>query len=707
LTKEEKASQLRESFAKKVQTVTALRKDIENLEVSSLPPREFGVWVKQRKKQLESEFPEAQKALQDLELEQKGELQDFRRQIRELNDEEESLENKATEEYIRRNPDSWEEADNDPEWGELLKCLSPEDRSRHSQLTEQIDELNHKIQLLEEKQRRILSRSENPFLYTSLRFLDDIEIKKEQVTKLHEAHLAGVEEFSRKVFVIDLREYITAKGNSIKVEFTPYEVVFYITKDEADEFFRRANPGWHYPNTPICVVIEREQERQDYTRTHEIGHNRMECAEVAGVHEITYAEATVRLLKKRMQRLRDISQLRAPQSVLKDSEYFIQDQIRNQLMYLNGEISADAENIVQGRFSSFYFHFVNTASALEKLAESPRGSMGDEVTKMVEEEVGKLEAKTASHLREVLFFSHLARKYHKEDEFYSILVMDPDSPRLLRRLFSEELGDTYQYEKQIDSLIPEVNLPEIIHQRLYDIHKRSRGPREFLRLKPGGQTLNMIPPNKPLPSEHDWRKWSHYSDFEYVFTEEYCSTNIFSPKKLPHFLEVIKKRPAREIDERAIIKIHDLFEDYVGNSRFFSIFDSTFFPEDASGEAWRDSVNSVKEYEAQLCELSEYVGQTVWKEPLSKSLYETTVYKALKVSVVSDNPEPLKQVFDHWKVDLDTSEYFSQDGEFLHGYDVANWFDEGTQELAEKYLTLPEQTKVYQYLLSACNSQTR
>lgn len=706
----EKARQLQESFNKKLGVVIDLRTAIGNPETSSLPAEDFANWTQKRKEQLERDFPEAKKGLEK--LQQKGaELKLLKIQEKELYKQEEVVKERAFLAYKEANPESPEEDPEEVDFFTLWKYYSEDDNRQLSRIQEESSVLGQKVELMEWENRKLLHHAENPFLYTSLHFLDKISQKKKQVEDLEHAHEAGQSEFTdalrrlereTQTSTHDIRQYISGSFSELQIEFTPYEIVVWITKEDAEKYFQTSYRGWHSSNTPFCFVVKAENtEQQSYTKTHEIGHNRLECAEVGGIHNTVYIEASLPLLQERIRRLRNLKLLKTLPVVLEREESLVKDRIKNQLLYLNGEIAADVENIAKGNLSAFYFHFTRTASILEKLIKTRRGGVKDEVTKLVQEEIGKLEVKTAEHLKEVLFFSYLSRKYEKQEEFCALLTMDPDSPRLLRRYFSEELGDDFTYEKFIFELIPETTLPEVIHQRVYDIEEQVGGTFAEMFLKPGEQHMRMIPPNNPLPPEHDWQKWKHYSDFEHTFARKYSGTKLLSPFVLTSFLEIAEKRSLGDVDQRAIAKIKDLLEDFYGNFRFSSIFDSEqFSPCDDSAESWTHSIENIRKYERQLVELCGDIGESATGKVISKYIYDTTVYKALQSAVLSDNPEPLKQVFEKWEMAADKGDFFSKTGKFLGGYDVADWFEDGDETLANKYLQNPEQTKVYQYLLS-------
>lgn len=718
LSKPEKAQQLRESFAKKVSVVSALRRDIEDQKISSLSPDDFKRWTQERKKQLSSEFPEAQKALEALKQKEK-ELYILISKCAELEHQDNLLDERAFLAYKKANPESVEEDAVEVEYDILYKYFSEIDQKELSRIIGKQAVLTKKIADLEQQNRKTLFHSENPFLYTSLRFLEGISNKRSEVEDLRIAYEGGPNDFSRAMDrlarekeepLFNLRSYLTEKFSELQIEFTAYDIVVHIAKEDAENYFKETSRGWHHPDTPFCFIVRADDvEQQNYTKTHELGHNRIECAEVAGVHNTVYIQASLPNLQKQISILRNLKLLKTPHSILANSEEFVKMSVRNQLYYLNGEISADIGNIVKGRFSSFYFHFIKSASALEKLTQKKRGDAEDETTQMVEEELSALEAKTAAHLKEVLFFSFLSRKYRKEDEFCSILLMDPDSPRLLRRFFSEELGDSFVYEKQMHELLPETTLPEAIHQRVYDLSQHSVGVLRRMELRKDEQFMHMLPPDKPMPLEHDWRKWKDYSSFERIFANQYSATKLLSPEHLPSFLATTGKRSVNEIDQRAVGKIRGLLEDFLGNYRFSSIFDSEFFPESASTGSWSKLIDQTRTYEANMLKLCKYIDSREVGESIAKQIYETTVYKALKASVMIDDPTPIKQVFDQWKIQVEKDEYFKS-GKFLGKYDVGDWFDDleendANKTLKDRFLNTPEQTRVYKYLVPILEAQ--
>ena len=183
LTKPEKAQQLRESFAKKVNVVISLKRDIENQEISSLSPEEFDKWKDKRIELLGHEFPEAQKALE--ELKQKDEeLQLLKSKQEELNDQEAQIYERAFAAYEQAEPQSSEEDVEEVELSILCKYFSQDDNQKILQICDKESALGMKMSDLEEENRRTLFSSENPFLYTSLHFLDNISDKRKKVENL-------------------------------------------------------------------------------------------------------------------------------------------------------------------------------------------------------------------------------------------------------------------------------------------------------------------------------------------------------------------------------------------------------------------------------------------------------------------------------------------------------------------------------------------
>jgi len=712
LDKREKATQLRESFGTRVKIVVGLKKDLDDPNVSSLSPEEFAKWANERNLQLRHQFPEAQQALKDME-QRDQKIREIELKFISLRNKEKFFFQKIFATYKKAHPEISEDTYEEISVETLYECFSDSENKEFERIQSQEIALVEASDILENQNLSTLSNSENLFLHASLHFLDNISKKRNEVENLKAAYQMGPDEFAKAVSDDALSVYLRENFANLKIEFTPYDIVVFIKPEDKNKLRPRSENvrGWQLSGTPFCFVVESDdKEAMDYTRTHEIGHNRIGCVEVSGIHNNTYHDVAEYGLAQKLVLLQELQRYHAPRQFIENQEKSLKEFIQSRLHYLNGEISADIENIVGGYIHAFYYHFISVALAIENSIGSRLGAKKDEAQTLAWREITVLEKKVAIHLKDVLFFSYIARKFNKQDEFSTILTMNPDSTRLLRRFFSEELGDVFEYESYMFAIAPEITLPEEIHQRVFDISIQ-RGLLAEIFGKSGSQIRKMSPPQKPLPRVANSSERVNYSNFEHLLTDQYQYSDLLRPERAAHFLKVIKSRPLTEMDPRIVEKLKTLLQDYINEGEIGS-FVKNIVPEGVSAEAWNKLIDKANEFETILRELSKYLELDYSEQKISQEFNSELVNYALGASVVVDDPTPIEQVINTRHALIDKSIYFSDDNHFdmdpfslwFMDYDTGDIKDDKAV-LYKKFEDTPEQTRVYQYLMPIIEAQ--
>ncbi|MES3005557.1 MAG: hypothetical protein V4664_01270 [Patescibacteria group bacterium] len=707
----EKAEQLRESLSKKTRNILNLRKGVDDHSVQNLSVDDFRQWCQKQKESLHNDFPGVNEQLAVV-SENEKKITELRKLIAVINRQRQTWNDRAFDAYLKANPDAEESYTDEVDFTVLYDYYSEEDRAAFLNESEE-DRIDREINSLEDENNKILRKSENSFVRIAEIFINKTAEKKDEVATLKDAYDKGIEFFIKEIIKqflakgmevpLSLINYIKVAGEDLNIEFNAYDICVYMGKEEARAYFKQSSNGWHMRDTSFCFIVNRgDADAESYTKIHEQGHNRMECIKASGLHNVIYIEESMSSIKHQIETLRNLKSFRAPQLVIEGNEDMLRGKVRRQLNYLNGEISADAENIATGKLSAFYFHFLNTVGSLRNLIHTAP-TRNDEVMDIVRREVGSLEVKVASHLKELLFLSFVARKYGKQDEFYSALIMDPEQTRLIKRILSEELGDNFRFEEQMFKIFPETILPENIHQRVYDISSRSEiGLMHAIFSVSSRLENNMIPPKTPLKKQKSIKyggiQQRQYQNFEYVFAEEFATTNFLDPKEISNFTSVLSAEKLSQFDGRVTDKMCKLFEDAVGNNKFAQYLN---LPTGLSVEEWQNTIQLSKKYQEDLSQICDYIGIPDIKKQISDSISEAVSYRALKLAVINDDLTPLKLLKENWEI------RFGKEGlsvnELYDYYDIDYWFDTDNEREAavlKEITENPERTIVFQYLSS-------
>ena len=138
---------------------------------------------------------------------------------------------------------------------------------------------------------------------------------------------------------------------------------------------------------------------------------------------------------------------------IKKAEDIVRSYIRTAINKLNGEISADAKNIVLGYPDAIAFYIRDLIMGLnEYIAEyssailpGPENKIKNLFLDIVRDETRIIIAKAEDLFVKMTTYAYIARKYGLEDEFCSALVLMPDSEKYLKRVLSIKLGDKFDF----------------------------------------------------------------------------------------------------------------------------------------------------------------------------------------------------------------------------------------------------------------------
>ena len=140
---------------------------------------------------------------------------------------------------------------------------------------------------------------------------------------------------------------------------------------------------------------------------------------------------------------------------IKDAKAVALDYMKSAIHKLNGEISADAKNIVRGYPKTFINYILNLIASLNNYVSESRDETSiniDEANaknaflQIVESEIGEIKDKSIDLVVRIVTYAHIARAHGLEDEFCSALVLMPDSEKYLKRVLSMKLDDEFDFE---------------------------------------------------------------------------------------------------------------------------------------------------------------------------------------------------------------------------------------------------------------------
>jgi hypothetical protein len=458
------ASELCESFEKKIDFVTDLWRQIESPEVADLPLAEFRYRATQMLTDLERVVSNSHNLRAECE-----------KKIKEIREVTVAIES----ENIKKKR------------GEAI----PEGL---------IDILKSKQVKLREGLRGRLNNPDFEFVHHFLVIISGIYLKKTKIEPLRELPIqqdkaqAGLE-FCRRLEsfgfeseygydsrcptavnenikrLLDFLKAKVAAGENIFnfIKIDPYDIVFNLDREDFDKIYISKNfqkkdgkqgqenkdlkvLGVNFPNTPIILLAKGDKDISEEhlrgTEIHEKGHNLIGITEeVEGfdIHNVVYQKSFVNGLRNKDGEFKKLYE----EGKSKDAEDVVRKYMRKAINKLNGEISADAKNIVLGYPETIAFYVRELIFGLDQyVAEYSKVVLPEAENKIknlfldiVQEETRSMIAKGTDLFVKMTTYAYVARKYGLEDEFCSALVLMPDSEKYLSRILSIKLGDKFDF----------------------------------------------------------------------------------------------------------------------------------------------------------------------------------------------------------------------------------------------------------------------
>jgi hypothetical protein len=705
--KKERAVRLRESISKKIGYISKIRTEIDSPEITGMSMEEFSGWTESEKENIFIEFPE-QKTIIERVAFLIAEIKKLNIEIREINARKEIITHAAVERYIKDDSDKLEkywndELDAQDEADLEDDSLTPEEKEEVSLLDEQEDTLSTECYEYMDERDVLLRNEDTLFVFTAHSFFQKISEKKAEVSYVRDlfekGSLDGFSKYNHKI-----TNFMKEKGvNNIDIKFDTYDIVVYLSKEDVKKFFatEEGNQGWHYKGTPLSFVITEgiTEEKAAYVETHEKGHNKSECLQDAGIHNTIYYEQVVRFLTSETQRYQALKSMQVPEVVLENTLDIIVGKIRSQIRYLNGEISADVENLIKGNFDGFYFHFLNTAEGLYNIIRRSTSIREDkELVSLLRKEIDDLTKKAAEHVKNALFLSMVARKYHKEDEFFAAMLMSPQNVRLAERYLKDELGGDFEFEKSFTTFVPEYVLPENIHHRVYRVHEDSSVG--FMKsIFSDNASRGIIPPKNYVSSKKksgETGTHKRFSIFEHKFTELFEVSGIFNPTELKRFVTFATDERISQLSEDEKEQAAYTLEEGVSDNMFVNKVFDKFLDIHKPVE--------IRDYAQNIKKVFDIFGKQEEGKLFIREIFETCFYKAFKSSVPQDNPETLMNFMKSWDgIEFELEKYISDEGNsYGEEWDIEDILEDSKteDELKDRIINDTQSTKVFQYIKS-------
>lgn len=704
--KKDKITQIRESISKKITYISEIRNQIDRPDVVAMNVDEFTIWTEKEAEKIFTIFPE-QESIQERIMFLGVEIERLTTETVKLDYEKNIIIKSAIERYLKSDPDKLKQYLNEEMGYEELfnvqdNALTKEEQEEIGVLTEKDDLLGNRLYEYSKEKDSLLNEDDSLFVLTTRNFFEKIVKKKEEA--LHIKKLIEQKSFedilSYDKFFHDL---ITEKGDNLQIKCSAYDIVIYINKEEARRFFAKENipNGWHVSNTPISLVVteDRSQEEVMYTETHEKGHNKSECLEGAGIHNYVYHDKVVRQLDYYIEKYKKLKSKKTPAFIIQSTLEGIVQIIQSQIKGLNGEISADVENLVKGNFTSFYFHFLNTVESLYNLLRNSVSVKEDkELNTVLKKEIDNLVAKAAEHVKSALFLSMIARKYHKEEGFFAATLMSPQNMRLAERYLKDELGDEFEFEKSFTTLAPEYVLPKELHHRIYEIDKEYGGNfiHSIFLNKP---TRGIIPPKNYISNKAEEsadNKYKRFFNFDLAFTKLFQTSGIFNPTELKRFIAFATPERINQLNDEEKKEAIYTLECAAENSDFRTKTFNNFFDIHKSEE--------IGIYAANIKKLFDILDKHEEGKVFLQEIFETCFYKAFEAALPEDNPGVLRKFIESWNgIEFKLEEYISKtENNYGNEIDVGEILEdlEVKDELKDRIINKPQSTKVFQYILS-------
>jgi hypothetical protein len=701
--RKEKIAQLRESVSKKIRYISEVRNQIASPEITVMNITEFRAWAENQKENIFAIFPEQRIIIERI-IFLNSECARLGIEVRGLDDKKDNIVNTAVERHLKNSPDKLDQYFNEeltpPEHINLENAaLTAEEHKEVDAITEQECILsNQEYDYLTER-KSLFKDDDTLFVSTASNFFTEIAKKREEVLTIKDMF----ERDSTKDLIKygqGLRDFVSSKGKDIDIMFDTYDVIIYISREEALKYFigNEKYNGFHLSGTPFSFVITEERSEEDiaYTETHEMGHNISECLESAGIHNTEYYGQVIQQLEHEVKRYMSLKSLtKVPKLILEDSQRTIIKRIRSQIWGLNGEISADAENLLEGKFSSFYFHFLNTVESLNNFVRKSVLINGNkEFAILLKKEINDLTTKAAEHVKKALFLSMIARKYHKEDGFFAAILMSPQSMRLVERYLKDELGDEFEFEKSFSAFVPESVLPEKLHCRIYEIDV-DFSSRLLFTSSSNHATRRIIPPKNYVGKKVEATapgKHRIFSNFDYKFAELFERSSIFEPIELKRFVAFATPERINSLSEdekfQAAQTLRYAVADDTSRNQIFDL----------------EKLGEIREYAQNIKKLFDIFGEQEEGRAFLGGMFDTYFYEAFKISLAVDNPETLERFVESWDgMEFKLEKYISDTGNnYDESWDIREILDDlkADDKVGDKVINDPQSTRVFQYIKS-------
>jgi hypothetical protein len=673
MTRQEKVARLKESLAKKIDYIVETRKKIGESDMSI---EDLQSWVNEQAISLSELFPD--------EVINIKKIKELSVQIHEI-DKKLRVKEQAAEELSNRLDDKGEVLGEKDSISGALDDL----QQKVNELYEEINnEYSTQGALIDE--REFLIRNDETLFYNgAIAFSKNLLEKREMIDSARVSY----EEGDMKTFLDELgvspfsslRSYVQEKTGNLDVEFLNQDVLIYVTKEETEESFDgKKNGGWHYANTPVSI-IRKDSTDIDYIVTHEKGHNLAECTESEGVHQVKYFdELGVKKLQNSLKRFRSLNSFMKNETLLKNEILNIKKTIRSQIKMLTGEISADIENLVEGRISGFFGHFSNTIKGLDTFLVDVKNQEKD-LFPTIKESVEQLTEEASGHVRELLFMSNLAKKFDISDKFLAAVLMSPHNTRLVRRVLQEELGDRYFFEATLSGMAPEYSLPDGLHTMIYKLSTKNITARLF-----DLSVRSIDEPKGYVQSENDDSRYRSYGSFANIFAHSYeVNISIPNPQNLKRFLSIVDQEKMDEIDELSKKRIIKTLQGSTAYECVDSILGKFMLI---------NKPIDIVDYGKNIIKLYDFFDIPKERDHFVENLFSSSFYNFFLQALEHDDPQSLRDFVELW--DLSDDKYVFNEGDIYGSVDIEYVMDsiEVNDVLKDKILNRPEETKVYKYI---------
>ncbi len=455
------ATELRESFEKKIDFVTDLWKQIENPEVANLPLPEFRRRMLGLLSGLDNVIPNSASLISECEGVMKKirevsislELEDIKKQRDEgFSDD---LRAKLESESIKFR-EQLRDRLSDPDFEFLHNCIA---------IVAEIFLKKTKIEPLRE-----IPNQQNKVI-AGLEFCKHLECLNFESEYGYDSGYSIATNENIKRLIEFLNRKISAGENIFDfIKIDSYDICFYLDRKDFDQIYiNKANEqrgevkkitiyGVHFNKTSIIFVAKGDEDRTDEdverTKVHEQGHNLVGITtnlEGVDIHNTVYRKAFVAGLRSNGFIFKQLFE----DGKIKDAKAVALDYMKSAIHKLNGEISADAKNIVRGYPKTFINYILNLIASLNNYVSESRDETSiniDEANaknaflQIVESEIGEIKDKSIDLVVRIVTYAHIARAHGLEDEFCSALVLMPDSEKYLKRVLSMKLDDEFDFE---------------------------------------------------------------------------------------------------------------------------------------------------------------------------------------------------------------------------------------------------------------------